>query len=66
MNQLHPDQMSPAERLDEIGDLLAGAFIRLQQRKSSPLSPDSGECSVDFSAPQRGHAGALEVDGGAD
>lgn len=65
MNALNPDQMTVAERLDEIGDLLAAAFIRLQQRKSSPLSPDNGEISVDFSAPQRGHA-QPQAHGGSD
>ena len=55
MNALNPDQMTAAERLDEIGDLLAAAFIRLQQRKSSPLSPHMGECSLDFPVDQRGH-----------
>lgn len=65
MNPLHPDQMDLAERLDEIGDLLAAALIRLQQRKSSSLSPDNGESSVDFSAPQRGHA-QPQAHGGSD
>jgi hypothetical protein len=65
MNALNPDQMTAAERLDEIGDLLAAAFIRLQQRKSSPLSPDNRESSVDFSAPQRSHA-QPQADGGSD
>jgi hypothetical protein len=55
MNALNPDQMTPAERLDEIGDLLAAGLIRLRSRKSSSISRDGGENSVDFSANQRGH-----------
>jgi hypothetical protein len=55
MNPLHSNQISPAERLDEIGDLLAAAFIRLQHRKSSLLSRDGGESSLDFPVDQRGH-----------
>jgi hypothetical protein len=55
MNALNPDQMTAAERLDEIGDLLAAAFIRLQHRKSSLLSRDGGESSLDFPVDQRGH-----------
>jgi len=55
MNALNPDRMTAAERLDEIGDLLAAAFMRLQQRKSSPLSRDGGESSLDFPVDQRGH-----------
>lgn len=55
MNALNPDRMTAAERLDEIGDLLAAAFMRLQQRKSSPLSRDGGESLLDFAVDQRGH-----------
>jgi len=65
MNSLDPDRMTSAERLDEVGDLLAAAFIRLQQRKSSPLSGDCGEIHLDFPAHQRGHADVLQTDGGA-
>jgi hypothetical protein len=65
-NPLSPDQMSAADRLDEIAELLAAGLIRLRRRKSSPISLDHGEISLDFSANQRGDApanGLLEGDG---
>jgi len=55
MNGADPDQLSPDERLDEVAMLLAGALMRLRARKSSHLSPDAGERSLDFLANQRGH-----------
>jgi hypothetical protein len=54
-NGTDPDQLSPDERLDEVAMLLAGALMRLRTRKSSHLSPDAGESSLDFLANQRGH-----------
>ena len=63
MNALHPDQMTATERLTEIGDLLAAAFVRLQKRKSSSLSGDCGESRLDFSVTQRGHAKASDPEG---
>ena len=54
-NPLHTSHMSAAERLDEIADLLAAGLIRLRARKSSALSRDGGESSLDFSPDQRGH-----------
>jgi hypothetical protein len=65
-NALSPEQMSAAERLDEIAEILAAGFIRLRSRKSSPISLDHGEIFLDFSANQRGDApanGLLEGDG---
>jgi hypothetical protein len=59
-NPLHPDLMTPAERLDEIGEILAAGLMRLRARKSSPLSRDRGESSLDFSPDQRGHARGRE------
>lgn len=56
MNALDPDRMTPAERLAEIGELLGAAFIRLQARKSRPLSDDCGESSLDFMPHPRGRA----------
>ena len=64
MNALNPNQLTAAERLDEIADLLAAGLMRLRARQSSPLSPDSGESSLDFSPDQSGHADALR-DAGA-
>jgi hypothetical protein len=45
---LHPDHMTAAERLDEIAEILAAGAMRLMARKSSRLSADAGDCSVDF------------------
>jgi hypothetical protein len=59
MNAVDPDRMTPAERLAEIGELLGTAFIRLQARKSRPLSDDCGESSLDFTLHQRGHPDVL-------
>ena len=52
-DQDHSD--AKAERLDEIADILAAGLIRLRARKSSPLSRDRGESSLDFSPDQSGH-----------
>ena len=48
-NPLHPDRMSPAERRAELCRILAAGLIRLRAAKSSPLSADGGESSVDLS-----------------
>jgi hypothetical protein len=56
MNALDPNQMTPAERLAEIADLLAAGLMRLKARKSSSLSRNTGESCLDFSPDQRGHA----------
>jgi hypothetical protein len=63
MNPLDPCHMTAAERLDEIADILAAGLMRLRARKSTPLSRDSGESSLDFSADQRGHAAPREREG---
>jgi hypothetical protein len=64
-NGIDPAQLSADERLDEIAALLAGALMRLRARKSSSLSHDHRESSLDFSADQRGHARAREREGRA-
>jgi hypothetical protein len=56
MNALSPNKMSPTDRLDEIADILAAGLMRLRARKSSALSRDCGESSLDYSPDQRGHA----------
>ena len=48
-NPLHPDRMSPAERRAELCRILAAGLIRMMAAKSSSLSADRGESSVDFS-----------------
>ena len=55
-NTLHPDRMVPEARLAELGRILAAGLIRMKARKSSPLSADRGEGSVDLSGPKSGHA----------
>jgi hypothetical protein len=62
-NAIRPDRLSAAERLDEIADILAAGLMRLRARKSSPLSRDHGESSLDFSPNQRGHARPREREG---
>ena len=62
-NALDPRRLSVAERLDEIAELLAAGLLRLRARKSSPLSHDPGESSLDFSPYQRGHARPREPEG---
>jgi hypothetical protein len=56
MNAINPNQLTPAERLDEIADLLAAGLMRLRARKSSTLSNDRGESSLDCFGYQSGHA----------
>lgn len=55
-NPLDPARMSPAERLAELGRILAAGLTRMKADKSSPLSADTGESSVDYAAPKSGHA----------
>lgn len=63
MNGLKPDRMTQAERLAELGRILAADFIRICAAKSSPLSADGGESSVDLCGPKSGHA-TRNSDGG--
>jgi hypothetical protein len=63
MNALNPNQLTSTERLAEIADILAAGLMRLRARKSSPLSRDEGESSLDFSADQPGHARPREREG---
>lgn len=58
MSLLHPDHMTSADRLAELGQILAAGLMRLHARKSSPLSADRGDSSVDFLPDRSGHAAA--------
>jgi hypothetical protein len=60
MNPLHPERMSAEERIAEIGRLLGLGLMRLHAPKSSRLSADRGDSSVDFLPDQSGHADAPE------
>jgi hypothetical protein len=55
-NPLAPTRMSPAERLAELGRILAAGLIRMKASQSSPLSADLGESSVDLARTKSGHA----------
>ena len=55
-NSLHPNHMTPAERLAELGRILAAGLIRMKASKSTPLSADGGESSVDLARTKSGHA----------
>ena len=55
-NSFPPNRMSPAERVAEIGRILAAGLIRMKARQSSPLSADRGESTVDLSGAKSGHA----------
>ena len=56
-NALNPDRMSAAERLTEIGEILAAGLLRLRARQREAESRRSGESSLDFSANQSVHDG---------
>ena len=56
-NPLSPEAMSPAERLDEIARILALGLVRLRLPKSSRLSADRGESSLDFPPHRSGRDG---------
>jgi hypothetical protein len=43
------------ERIAEIADIVASGLMRLRARKSSQISPDLGESSVDFSRHRSGN-----------
>lgn len=55
-NPLHPDLKYPSERIEEIGRILAAGLIRMRARKSSRLSGEREESSLDFSPDQSGDA----------
>ncbi len=54
-NALDPDLMTPAERLREVGEILAAGLIRLHARRKEAAERQSGESSVDFSGDQSVH-----------
>ena len=56
MNGVNPNRLTSAERLVELGRILAAGLIRMKVRQSSPLSADPAESSVDLSGPKSGHA----------
>jgi len=56
MNPIHPDHMTPQERLAEVCRLLALGLIRLRTRQSSQVSELTGESSLHFPPHRSGHA----------
>ncbi|CAL80529.1 hypothetical protein BRADO6941 [Bradyrhizobium sp. ORS 278] len=64
-NPLYVYELSPAERLTEVADILAAGLTRLQARKSSSLSHNSGESSFDYPEHQSSHADRLTSHGGS-
>ena len=55
LNALSPDRMSAAERIAEIGEILARGLIRLRARQSRLVSDDRRDSYLDFSVNQRSH-----------
>jgi hypothetical protein len=55
-----PCQPSASERLTELAEILALGLMRLRARKSSDLSRDRGESSLDFGTEQSGR-GTSEI-----
>jgi hypothetical protein len=53
---LHPDLMTPAERLDEIAEILAAGILRFRARLRAPESTAAEQVSVDFLPTRSGHA----------
>jgi hypothetical protein len=58
MNPLKPEMMTPAERLAELGQILARGLIRLHAREASPLSADDRDSFVDLPPHRSRHANA--------
>jgi hypothetical protein len=52
---LHPDLMTPVERLDEIAEILAAAILRLRARLRAPQGSTVEQVRVDFSPDRSGH-----------
>jgi hypothetical protein len=55
-NALDPDLMTPAERLDEIAEILAAGILRIRARLSAPRGSTKEQVSVDFSPRRSSHA----------
>jgi hypothetical protein len=64
-NALHPDLMTPAERLDEVARLLALGFLRLRARRQREKANDPNQLrnfGLDFAA----EGGVCDTDTHAD
>ena len=54
-NAFDPNLMTDAERLREVGEILAAGLIRLHARRKEDAERPSRESSVDFSGDQSVH-----------
>ena len=52
---LDPDLMTPAERLDEIAEILAAGILRVRGRLRAPGGSTAEQARVDFSPRRSGH-----------
>jgi hypothetical protein len=57
------DLLNATDRIAEIGEILALGLIRLRARKSTQLSADRGDSSLDCVADQSGHANSTTENG---
>jgi hypothetical protein len=55
--------LSPAERIDEIAEILAAGLMRLRSWKSSPFFGYTGDSLLDCAAHPSGHADVLSHGG---
>jgi hypothetical protein len=58
-NPVSAEQLTAAERLSEIAEILSVGLIRLHARKSTQLSRRRGESFLDFAAHPSGDANAF-------
>jgi hypothetical protein len=54
----HPE--NSAKHLSEISEILAAGLMRLMARKSSQISTDTGDVSLDFSATESAHPTSVD------
>lgn len=59
-NALHPDLMTPAERLNEIAEILAAGLLRLRRREAEKHVSHLEKNGLDFSPDRSVHATARQ------
>jgi hypothetical protein len=60
-NALHPDRMSPEERLAEVARLLAAGFLRLRVKAGQPTPVEQSPVQLDFSPAKSGRCEPQEA-----
>jgi hypothetical protein len=65
MSGLHPDLMTPAERLDEVARLLALGYLRLRARRRAEKANDPNHLR-NFALEFRGEGSVCDTDTHAD